>query len=223
VMKLQSPDVRAERRLAICLALMAGYVDAYGLVVLSTYVSFMSGNTTQTGAMTGQGNLAAALPSTVAIVFFVAGCFAGTWLIHSELRYSRQLLFGVAAALLAVVVGGTQLAPLDAEVCIATLSLAMGMMNTTLGKVGAEPVSLTFVTGTLNKLAQHLALAIRKVPLHNALGPWETHFSRAWLLASVWASFLTGAVLSGAAILYFGVWVLLAPFLILLALALFSD
>ena len=121
-MKLQSQVVRAERRLAICLALIAGYVDAYGLVILSTYVSFMSGNTTQTGAMTGQGNLVAALPSALAIVFFVPGCFAGTWLIHSKLRYSRQPIFGVAAALLAVVIGGTQLAFVGAEVCIATLS-----------------------------------------------------------------------------------------------------
>jgi uncharacterized membrane protein YoaK (UPF0700 family) len=80
MIKLLSPDARAERRLAICLALIAGYVDAYGLIAFATYVSFMSGNTTQTGSMVGQGNLVAALPSAVAIVFFVAGSFAGTWL-----------------------------------------------------------------------------------------------------------------------------------------------
>ena len=39
-MKLLSPDARAERRLAICLALIAGYVDAYGLIALGAYVSF---------------------------------------------------------------------------------------------------------------------------------------------------------------------------------------
>ena len=39
-MKLLSPDARAERRLAICLALIAGYVDAYGLIALGVYVSF---------------------------------------------------------------------------------------------------------------------------------------------------------------------------------------
>jgi hypothetical protein len=37
--KLLSPDARAERRLAICLALIAGYVDAYGLIALGVYVS----------------------------------------------------------------------------------------------------------------------------------------------------------------------------------------
>jgi uncharacterized membrane protein YoaK (UPF0700 family) len=222
-MKLLSPDARAERRLAICLALIAGYVDAYGLIALGTYVSFMSGNTTQTGSMTGQGKLAAALPSALAIVFFLVGSFAGTWLTHSGLRQSRRLLVGVVSTLLAVIIGVTQLGSLDAEVGIATLSLAMGLMNTTLSHVGAEPVSLTFVTGTLNKLGRHLALAVRRAPLPDAQGPWDTHLRRACLMASVWAGFLTGAVLSGAANSYFGVRTLLPPFLVLLALALFSG
>jgi uncharacterized membrane protein YoaK (UPF0700 family) len=39
----------------------------------------------------------------------------------------------------------------------------------------------------------------------------------------VWAGFLTGAVLSGAARSYFGVWILLPPVLILLALAVFNG
>lgn len=45
MIKIQSPEARAETTLAICLALIAGYADAYGLIALGTYVSFMSGNT----------------------------------------------------------------------------------------------------------------------------------------------------------------------------------
>jgi hypothetical protein len=55
--------------------------------------------------------------------------------------------------------------------------------------------------------------------LPDAQGQWDTHLRRAALMASVWAGFLTGAIVSGAASLYFGVWVLLPPFLIMLALA----
>jgi uncharacterized membrane protein YoaK (UPF0700 family) len=220
--KLLSPDAWAERRLAICLALIAGFVDAYGLISLGVYVSFMSGNTTQTGSLIGQRNVAAALPSALAIVFFLFGSFAGTWLAHSGLSHSRRLLFGTVSTLLAVILGVTQLGWLFAEIGIAALSLAMGLMNTTLSHVGAEPVSLTFVTGTLNKLGHHLALSIWRVPLADAEGPWDTHLRRVALLASVWAGFLTGALLCAAAIQHFGVWVLLAPLLVLLALALFS-
>ncbi len=222
-MKSISPSARAERKLAVCLALVAGYVDAYGLLAFGTYVSFMSGNTTQTASLTGQGHAAAALPFALAIVFFLFGSFAGTWLIHSGLRHSRRVVFAAVSTLLAVVMGVTQLGSLQAEAGIAALSLAMGLLNTTLSRVGAEPVSLTFVTGTLNKLAQHLAQSVRRAPLADAQDSRDTHLHRAGLLASVWAGFLIGAVLSGAAIAHLGVWVLVAPFLIVLMLALFGS
>jgi Protein of unknown function (DUF1275) len=35
--------------LAVGLAMIAGFVDAYGIITYNTYLSFMSGNTTQTG------------------------------------------------------------------------------------------------------------------------------------------------------------------------------
>jgi hypothetical protein len=77
VMKLPSEVVRTHGKPAICLALIAGYVDACGRRAFGTYVSFMSGNTTQAGAMLGEGNPFAALPAALAIVFFVAGSFRG--------------------------------------------------------------------------------------------------------------------------------------------------
>jgi uncharacterized membrane protein YoaK (UPF0700 family) len=222
-MKLFSPDPRTERerRLAICLALIAGYVDAFSLRAFATYVSFMSGNTTQIGVLTGQGKLFSALAPALAIVFFVAGSFAGTWLTQSGLRYSRRLLFGLVSILLAVVIGLSQLGALDAAVGIAILSLAMGMMNATLSKVGGEAVSLTFVTGDLLRVGSHLALAVQGAHLPDAQGPWDTHRRRAARLGIVWAGFLAGAAFSGAAVSYLGVLALLPPLVILLALTLF--
>jgi uncharacterized membrane protein YoaK (UPF0700 family) len=222
-MKLVSPDARTHRRLAVGLALVAGYVDAYGLLALGTYVSFMSGNTTQTGALAGQGRLAAALPSALAIVCFVGGSFAGTWLTQSGRRHARRLLFGVVSTLLAVVIGLTQLGVSDAAAGIATLGLAMGMVNTTLSRIGGEPVSLTFVTGDLNRIGSHLALAVKRAPLPDAGGPWDTHLRRVGVLASAWTGFLVGAALSGAATPYLGEHALLPPFLVLLALAVLGS
>ena len=63
---------------AILLAMMAGYLDGYGLLFLKTYVSFMSGNTTSAGLRSGQGDFHAAIPAAIAIVFFVAGSFLAT-------------------------------------------------------------------------------------------------------------------------------------------------
>jgi uncharacterized membrane protein YoaK (UPF0700 family) len=204
----------------MCLALIAGYVDAYGLSALGTYVSFMSGNTTQVGSMTGQGRLVQAMAPALAILFFVGGSCAGTYLTHSKLRHSRRLLFGVVAALLAA---GAGVSRIGTDAGIATLSFSTGILNITLPRIGSESVSLTFMTGDLNRIGSHLALAFKGVPLPDAQGPWDTQLHRARLLASVWGSFLIGAVISAAMISHLGVWVLVLPFLILVALALFSG
>jgi uncharacterized membrane protein YoaK (UPF0700 family) len=209
--------------LAVSLAVVAGYVDAYGLMSYGTYVSFMSGNTTQTGLETGRGDLAAAAPAFLAVVYFVLGVFTGTLLAHSKARQVRRWIFAVVAGFLALVLIATELGPLPPAVGIATLSLAMGILNTALSKVGAEAVSLTFVTGTLSKLGGHLALALKRAPLTNAQGSWDTHLRRALLLMCLWGGFLTGAVVSGSATPRFGEWVLLGPLAVLTALALFQG
>src|SRR2546426_9340394 len=85
---------QVQERLAVCLAMIAGYVDAYGFLSYGTYVSLMSGNTTQTGLETGQGNVAAAAPALLAIGCFVTGVVTGTLLIHSGARRARGLAFG---------------------------------------------------------------------------------------------------------------------------------
>jgi uncharacterized membrane protein YoaK (UPF0700 family) len=210
--------VLAQERLAVSLAVLAGYVDAYGFITYGTYLSFMSGNTTQTGFETGQGNFPAAAPAFLAIVFFVLGVFTGTLLMHTETRPGRQRVFGVAAALLAVVLVATWLDSLAIGMGIATLSLAMGIVNTALSRVGGEAVSLTFVTGTLNKIGSHLALALRRDPLPNPQGPWDTHLRRACLLIGLWIGFIGGAVTAGAATPRFGAGVLALPLVVLLIL-----
>jgi uncharacterized membrane protein YoaK (UPF0700 family) len=166
---------QAQARLAAGLAMIAGYVDAYGYITFKTFLSFMSGNTTRVGSTAGHGHLAAAMPSLLAIVSFVIGAFTGTLLAHSGTHQARRRLFGVIAALLAVSIGLTLLGWPGGAVSIATLSVAMGMMNSALSHVGTLPVSLTFVTGTLSRLGTHLALAVTRAPLLAAQGPWDTH------------------------------------------------
>src|SRR5271167_5024557 len=222
-MKLLSDDTRVEWALAIFLALIAGYLDGYGLLVLGTYVSFMSGNTTIAGLKSGQGNFQAALPSAIAIVSFVTGSFLGNLFGQSRLRHSHRLIFGVIAGLLATVAGLERHGLWSAPAEIALLSLAMGMMNPALSKVGAESVSLTFVTGTLNRIGGHLAAAAARKPLPEGQGSGDSHLARARIDASIWSGFLVGAGLSGMAASHFRVWALLPPCVVMIALGLFSE
>jgi uncharacterized membrane protein YoaK (UPF0700 family) len=82
-MKLPLDETRVQWALAIFLALIAGYLDGYGLLFLGTYVSFMSGNTTVAGLRSGQDNFHAALPSAIAVLSFVTGSFLGNLLSQS--------------------------------------------------------------------------------------------------------------------------------------------
>ena len=181
---------QSQERLAAGLAMIAGFVDAYGIITYGVYVSFMSGNTTQTGYKFGQGAFSAAAPSALAILFFVGGSFAGTLLAQFAGRRAPRLVFGVVAAGLAAVIGLTQLGPVSAGVHIATAAFSMGVMNTALSHVGAQKVSLTFVTGTLSRVGSHLALAFtrasprtrrdRGTPICAARCPWRASGPGSW-------------------------------------------
>ena len=213
---------RSAEWLAALLAMIAGFVDAYGMITYGVYVSFMSGNTTQTGYQTAEGAFGPALLSALAILFFVIGSFAGTLLVQAAGRLARRAVFGVVAAALAEVVGLTYFDFLSVGFGIAIVSAAMGILNSAFSRVGAQSVSLTFVTGTLSRVGSHLALAARRSPLADAQGPWDTHLRRAMLLARLWVGFLAGALLSGAATPRYGALVLAAPAVILAALAAFD-
>ena len=62
----------------------------------------------------------------------------------------------------------------------------MGVMNMALTRVGAQRVRMTFVTGTLHSLGEHLALAVKHAPLPDTQGSRDTHALRAGLLACTW-------------------------------------
>jgi uncharacterized membrane protein YoaK (UPF0700 family) len=222
-MKILLNDTRVQWASAVLLALIAGYLDGYGLLFLKTYVSFMSGNTTFAGLNSGRGNFRAALPSAIAIASFVTGSFLGNLIGQSKFRHSHRLIFGVIAGLLASVAGLERHGLLNAPAEIALLSLAMGMMNPALAKVGAESVSLTFVTGTLNRIGGNLAAAAGRKPLTERQGPGDSYLSRARIDASVWSGFLVGAGLAGMTALHFKTWALLPPCVAMFALGLFSK
>src|SRR5258708_18275666 len=228
VAELKAPVLEREHQqtmLAICLTMTAGYLDGYGLLVLGTYVSFMSGNTLTTGVRIGQGNLLAALSPAIAVLSFLAGGFAGNLITNSRLRYARCVLFGVIAALLTISSGlGND--GVWKTVQIAVLALAMGMVNPALSKVGAEAVSMTFMTGTLSKIGSHLALALKGSPVQDSEGPWDTHLNRAVLDARLWASFFCGAILSGflmSVIMDFALLPAIAMMVVLLVLSIAST
>ncbi|HTU16923.1 MAG TPA: YoaK family protein [Gemmataceae bacterium] len=221
-MTLSEKTTRVQGGLAVVLALIAGYIDSYTLLNYEVYASFMSGNTTQAGLRAGQGRLTEAGYHLLPIPLFVIGIIVGTFLLHSGLHHPLRLLCELVATLLAASLAAVYLDPPAGWFNIILLSLAMGVMNTIITRVGGQSVSLGFVTGDLNNLGRHLALAAKRVPVSDSQGPGDTHCRRAALLAGVWTSFLIGALLAVAAMALFGEWTLLLPIPILLVLAVFD-
>ena len=213
---------RSQASLLALLALIAGYVDAYAFLNYAVYGSFMSGNTTQTGVHWGQGDVAGAGYNLLPIPLFVAGVFAGNLLVHSGLGDRLRWLFASVASLLLIGVASA-FEPRLAFLSIAVLSLAMGIMNTSVTSVGPQKISLGYVSGTLNDLARHLALAAKGVPLPDAEGPEDSHARRALLLAAIWVAFVAGASLAGAVYSTLAAVSLLFPIAILLWLAAFKT
>ena len=216
---------RTTRRQALeatCLAVLAGFIDAYGLITYRTYLSLMSGNTTQAGSAVGRGEFAAIVPPAIAVLSFVAGCFVGTLIAHSAVECARRIILASVAVALAVVIGLT-IGGLPSVLLIAIVSFEMGAMNIAFSRIGTQTVNITFVTGTLNSLGAHLALAFKKVPLKNSDGPYDTHVRRALFLDGLWVGFFFGTILSGIATRRFGVWVLLFPILVLSSIVRFES
>lgn len=82
-----------EGRLGFTLALLSGYLDAYAYLNYKIYVSFLSGNTTQTGLQLGEWHLEKAWHGFIPILAFVIGVFAGTMLLHSAVSQPILWLF----------------------------------------------------------------------------------------------------------------------------------
>lgn len=207
---------------AVSLAAVAGFLDGYAYLAYKTYVSFMSGNTTLAGLKTGQALLLAVLPAGMGIACFLGGSFAGTWVADSKAAQAHRLIFGASAFLLAVFAALSLHGTPPAVPGIALLSFAMGLVNPALSKIGAEAVSLTFVTGTLNKIGGHLASAARGEVPADAQGLWDTYGYRARVEAGLWVGFFGGASLSGVLAPRFGAAVLSLPLAVLALFAAFS-
>jgi uncharacterized membrane protein YoaK (UPF0700 family) len=218
-----SRQTRLQLAGAIFCAVVAGYLDGYGFLILKTYVGFMSGNTTSSGVMIGSGHFCAASNAALAIICFVAGSFVGALLAQSKGRHFHRVSFAIIAMLLATVAGLEWYGPGNKAFEIALLCLAMGVMNPALSKIGVEPVSLTFMTGTLNRIGGHLASAVGRKPLKDSNAEGDSHLRRAGLDTSVWSGFLVGAVLAGMLLPSLRALALLPPCAVMVLLGVFSD
>jgi uncharacterized membrane protein YoaK (UPF0700 family) len=200
--------VEPQRRLLLGLLLTAcaGFIDAIGFIELGGYyTSFMSGNTTQLGTGAIRGDLVLLPLGLVAMFFF--GSLAGSLLALRSNRWGPSLVLALVIASIGVTLG-MMLAGVPPDSAMLILAAGAGAQNATLPHNGGARLGTTFVSGTLFTAGQDLAGA-----LAGTLPKWR------WLQQlQVWAALLLGA-LSGS---WFygsaGIWVILVPAAIYLAM-----
>ena len=194
----------------MCLAFLAGLTDAIGYLWLGgVFISFMSGNTTRLGTELGGPAWAQAGVPLAVLGLFVGGVVCAT-VLRRIARHGRPASMGLVALLLLAAsllqsTGHTTLA-------LAAATLAMGAENSVFEYDGEVSVGLTYMTGTLVKMGQHVATALLGGPPFG----WLPNFLR-WLallggavvgsliyhqvgLASLWVAAAIAAILTGVTI-----------------------
>lgn len=179
------------RTLALCLAALAGYVDAIGFIqVGGFFVSFMSGNSTRL-AVGLMHHAADWMKAGGLIAAFFLGVIGGSLAGRLAKRRHRAVL-GLVAVVLAL---GAACAELNwAMPSALLLAFAMGAENATFERDGEVRVALTYMTGTFVKAGQRIAGAL----LGEDTKAWIPHMA-------LWLALVSGAVLGAAMQTYFGV------------------
>ena len=171
---------------ALCLAAMAGYVDAFGFITLAgNFVSFMTGNTTRLAVALGQSQASPALLPGVIILVFVGGVMAGSVIAHycTQHRAAAVLAFMTVCLFLAACLEAAT--PVYASILLA---IGMGAANSIYDKSGEVQLGVTYMTGTLVKVGQRLTAML--------WGGSKTAWQRP---ATLWASLLLGGILGAIA------------------------
>jgi uncharacterized membrane protein YoaK (UPF0700 family) len=151
-------DSRRNVALACALSALAGYVDGIGFLHLGgLFVSFMSGNS-RLGVSLANGHWQNAAAALGLIAAFVVGAAAGSLIVLGRgVRRQPWVLLAEAALLAAAALC---YAFGLSNVAIALIVLAMGLENAVFQIDGGAGLGLTYVTGALVKVGQHLAAAI---------------------------------------------------------------
>jgi uncharacterized membrane protein YoaK (UPF0700 family) len=193
--------------LAVTLAAVAGFVDAYVyLHVTHVFVANMSGNLVHLGMSAGLAQLAGVVSSAVALLSFVCGIIAATIYHDRQLRRDQSVrpdvLLAAEATLLlvlpAVLIGFDaefSLHPSSASYLVLLLgSFAMGIQTAALRRVGEIAVATTYGTGSLVRIGEKLVLGARGASRASD----QQRRVTVWVLLIVLLGYVTGAATSAA-------------------------
>lgn len=179
--------------IAICLAALAGFVDALAFVQLGGFfASFMSGNSTRLGVSMASGLNGDATIAGSLILSFVSGVMLAAVIVRARPKDPMAGVMAAVTLLLLIAAGIGSYMP--GMIALLLLAVAMGAANGVFHLDGEVTFGVTYLTGSLVRLGQKLAGA-----LMGDSDRWE------WLpYLLLWAGFVAGAVCGVDAVIRLG-------------------
>lgn len=173
---------------AICLAALAGFVDALAFTSLGGFfASFMSGNSTRLGVALAGGNWGVALTACALVLSFISGVIVASVIARAQPAHDKPAVMAAVTALLTLAALTGLLSP--GPIVLLLLAAAMGAENGVLSRDGEVAFGVTYLTGSLVKLGQKLAGSL--------MGDAERW---AWVpYLMLWLGFVMGVVLGAGA------------------------
>lgn len=204
-----------EKALATGFAFVAGFVDSLGFLFLGgVFLSFMSGNVTRLAASTIEGNMDMVWLAGSCVLMFLVGVIQGAVVRRIAVRSARRdwvrEIVMINMCMLFLLASATLLAGFP-RAAVAILSVGIGAMNSIFERGGEVSIPLTYMTGTLVKMGQHLA----DLPFGGTHAAWLQHFVMVVGLSA-------GAFIGGFTYLEIGVYTLYIATFLVLALTIFT-
>jgi uncharacterized membrane protein YoaK (UPF0700 family) len=219
-----SRSARKNAVLAGYLALVAGFVNSGGFILIGSFTSHVTGNVGRLSNDIALGDAPAALLAAFMLLAFFAGAVVSSMILEflagrdAPRAYGIALLFEGVLLLTFVFVAGlsraTHLRVLDSQAAI--LSAAMGAQNALVTRLSGAVVRTTHLTGVVTDLAIELAGWYRtrsrtgrpsQPPSRSARRP----LAKATLLLVILAAFVVGATLGALLTLHASRWAMVAP------------
>lgn len=179
--------------IAVCLAALAGFVDALAFTSLGGFfASFMSGNTTRLGVGYGTGDMGAALTATALVMSFVAGVILSSVIVRAAAGRGKVAVMLTVTILLLLAAGLASVAP--GPIVLLLLATAMGAENGVFHRDGEVTIGVTYMTGSLVRIGQKLANALMGDPDRWGWVPY----------LALWTGFVAGVVFGAASHMRWG-------------------
>lgn len=210
-----SRSPRQNAILAAYLALVGGFVNSAGFVLIGQFTSHVTGNIGRLANDVASREWSAAGGAAAMIVAFFCGAFVASMIIESEAFGSAAYAYGTSLALEALLLfavlatftaggGSDRIRSLDG----ATLCAAMGVQNSLVTRLSGAVIRTTHLTGVVTDLGIESARWFRwlrgratdawRVKLSFGATPPERPAGRIGLLGIIAAAFTCGAI-AGAA------------------------